>query len=148
MIIHDFLVENFHLDKLEMSSFFYSNNEWDKGEEITLMNMNMGEDEVVKFMESITVKEVFQQKKLKFLYVNDFLNMNIFYVEILKESDLENDKSLELLHKLGEYEAKKSDDTLDTQDENKLSEIENILNEPVTIISMVLKNWIRICTKS
>jgi hypothetical protein len=66
-----------------MSSFFYSNNEWDKGEEITLMNMNMGEDEVVKFMESITVKEVFKDKKLKFLYVNDFLNMNIFYVEIL-----------------------------------------------------------------
>ena len=35
--IHDFLVENFHLDKLEMSSFFYSNDDWDKGEEITLM---------------------------------------------------------------------------------------------------------------
>ena len=24
LTIHDFLVENFHLDKLEMSSFFYS----------------------------------------------------------------------------------------------------------------------------
>jgi hypothetical protein len=130
LTMHDFLVENFHLDKLEMSSFFYSNHNWDKGEEITLMNMNIGDDQTVKFMESITINEVFQEKKLKFLYVNDFLNMNIFYVEILKESDLEKNETLKILHKLGEYEAKKSDDTLNTEDENKLSEIEGILNEP------------------
>ena len=130
MTIHDFLVENFHLDKLEMSSFFYSNDDWDKGEEITLMNMNIGDDQTVKFMESITINEVFKEKKFKFLYVNDFLNMNIFYVEILKESDLEDNETLKLLHKLGEYEPKKSEDIFIMEDENKLSEIEDILNEP------------------
>ena len=130
LTIHDFLVENFHLDKLEMSSFFYSNDDWDKGEEITLMNMNIGEDQSIKFMESISIDEVFQEKKFKFLYVNDFLNMNIFYVEILKESYLEKEESLKLLHKLGEYQAKKSDNILIMEDENKLSEIEDILNEP------------------
>ena len=130
LTIHDFLVENFHLDKLEMSSFFYSSDDWDKGEEITLMNMNIGDDQTVKFMESITINEVFKEKKFKFLYVNDFLNMNIFYVEILKESDLEDNKTLKLLHKLGEYEPKKSEDILIMEDENKLSEIEDILNEP------------------
>jgi hypothetical protein len=130
LTIHDFLVENFHLDKLEMSSFFYSSDDWDKGEEITLMNMNIGDDQTVKFMESITINEVFKEKKFKFLYVNDFLNMNIFYVEILKESDLEDNETLKLLHKLGEYEPKKSEDILIMEDENKLSEIEDILNEP------------------
>jgi hypothetical protein len=130
LTIHDFLVENFHLNKLEMSSFFYSNDDWDRGEEITLMNMNIGDDLTIKFMESININKVFQEKKLKFLYVNDFLNMNIFYVEILRESDLENNEILKILHKLGEYEVKKSDDTLNTEDENKLSEIEDILNEP------------------
>jgi hypothetical protein len=130
LTIHDFLVENFHLDKLEMSSFFYSSDDWDKGEEITLMNMNIGDDQTVKFMESITINEVFKEKKFKFLYVNDFLNMNIFYVEILKESDLEDNENLKLLHKLGEYEPKKSEDILIMEDENKLSEIEDILNEP------------------
>ena len=130
LTIHDFLVGNFHLDKLEMSSFFYSSDDWDKGEEITLMNMNIGDDQTVKFMESITINEVFKEKKFKFLYVNDFLNMNIFYVEILKESDLEDNETLKLLHKLGEYEPKKSEDILIMEDENKLSEIEDILNEP------------------
>ena len=130
LTIHDFLVENFHLDKLEMSSFFYSNDDWDKGEEITLINMNIGDDQTVKFMESITINEVFKEKKFKFLYVNDFLNMNIFYVEILKESGLEDNETLKLLHKLGEYEPKKSEDILIMEDENKLSEIEDILNEP------------------
>jgi len=56
--------------------------------------------------------------------------MNIFYVEILKESYLEKEESLKLLHKLGEYQAKKSDNILIMEDENKLSEIEDILNEP------------------
>jgi len=130
LTIHDFLVENFHLDKLEMSSFFYSSDDWDKGEEITLMNMNIGDDQTVKFMESITINEVFKEKKFKFLYVNDFLNMNIFYVEILKESDLEDNETLKLLHKLGEYEPKKSEDIFIMEYENKLSEIEDILNEP------------------
>ena len=130
LTIHDFLVEKFHLDKLEMSSFFYSSDDWDKGEEITLMNMNIGDDQTVKFMESITINEVFKEKKFKFLYVNDFLNMNIFYVEILKESDLEDNETLKLLHKLGEYEPKKSEDIFIMEDENKLSEIEDILNEP------------------
>ena len=130
LTIHDFLVENFRLNKLEMSSFFYSNDDWDKGEEITLINMNIGDDQTVKFMESITINEVFKEKKFKFLYVNDFLNMNIFYVEILKESDLEDNETLKLLHKLGEYEPKKSEDILIMEDENKLSEIEDILNEP------------------
>ena len=58
----------------------------------------------------------------------------ILTVDICKSpknfSDLENDETLKLLHKLGEYEAKKSDDKLNTEDENKLSEIEDILNEP------------------
>ena len=129
MAIHDFLVENFHLDKLEMSSFFYSNDDWDKGEEITLMNMNIENDKTLKFMESVTIDEVFQEKKLKFLYVNDFLNMNIFYIEILKESYLDNDKSLKLLHKLGEFKVKRGYDNLLSKDENKLSEIEDILND-------------------
>ena len=128
--IHDFLITKFNLDELEMSSFYYSNNQWDKGEEITLMNMNIGDDQTVKFMESITINEVFKEKKFKFLYVNDFLNMNIFYVEILKESDLEDNETLKLLHKLGEYEPKKSEDIFIMEDENKLSEIEDILNEP------------------
>jgi hypothetical protein len=51
-------------------------------------------------------------------------------MEILKESYLENDESIKLLHRLGEYEAKKSDDILKTEDQDKLTEIEDILNEP------------------
>ena len=76
------------------------------------------------------LNEVLKKGHVKFLYVNDFLNMNIFYVEILKESYLPNEKPLKLLHKLGEYEPKKSDDILNSEEENKLSEIEDILKEP------------------
>ena len=129
MTIHDFLVENFHLDKLEMSSFFYSNDDWDKGEEITLMNMNIGDDETVKFMESITVNEVFQENKLKFLYVNDFLNMNIFYIEILKENKSSSNDEISILHQLGEYKPKEYEEISLTDNDPKQNEIDDIMNE-------------------
>ena len=70
--LHNFLVENFNLNKQEMSSFYYSNETWDKREEITLMNMNIGDDNLIKFMDSILIEDVFNSSEIKFLYVNDF----------------------------------------------------------------------------
>ena len=90
--IHDFLTKKFNLDELEMSSFYYSNDQWDKGEEITLVNMNFEDENTFKFMEATLLKDVFKEGNFKFLYVNDFLTLNIFYVEILKESNVNNEK--------------------------------------------------------
>ena len=95
--IHDFLIEKFNLDNLELSSFYYSNDNWDKGEEITLLNMNFEDETNLKFMDMVILKEVFEEGHVKFLYVNDFLNMNIFYLEILQESYLPTEKPLVVL---------------------------------------------------
>ena len=127
--LHNFLVENFNLNKQEMSSFYYSNETWDKREEITLMNMNIGEDQSIKFMESISIDEVFQEKKFKFLYVNDFLNMNIFYVEILKENISTSKKDISILHQLGKYKPKEYEEISLTDNDTKQNEIDDIMNE-------------------
>ena len=81
--LHQFILDLFKLDQLEMASFYLSNDEWDKGEEITLFDMSLEEDEFSPMsMESTSIFQI-HEKTNKILYVHDFLNMNIFYVEIL-----------------------------------------------------------------
>ena len=127
--IHHFLISKFNLNKLELSSFYYSNDNWDKGEEITLMNMNFDDESNIKFMDMVLIKDVYKEGHLKFLYVNDFLNMNIFYLEILKEVDIDNDDQVNILHQLGEYEPKNQKLEEKTIEDDKKNEIDQILNE-------------------
>lgn len=127
--LHNFLVENFNLNKQEMSSFYYSNETWDKREEITLMNMNIGDDNIIKFMDSILIEDVFNSSEIKFLYVNDFLNMNIFYVEILKENISTSKKDISILHQLGKYKPKEYEEISLTDNDTKQNEIDDIMNE-------------------
>ena len=128
--IHDFLIEKFNLDGLELSSFYYSNDNWDKGEEITLMNMNFENENNFKFMDIVFLKDVIKEGYFKFLFVNDFLNMNIFYLEILKESEIEIEHSIVVLHELGEYNPKKNTYTSENSVNNsKNDKIEEILKE-------------------
>ena len=130
--IHDFLINKFNLDELEMSSFYYSNDQWDKGEEITLVNMNFEDENTFKFMEATLLKDVFKEENFKFLYVNDFLNMNIFYVEILKESNVNKNEKVAVLHELGNYTpnvGSENDEVSNDVNASKTNEIEDILNE-------------------
>jgi len=127
--LHNFLVENFNLNKKEMSSFYYSNETWDKRDEITLMNMNIGDENLIKFMDSILIEDVFNSREIKFLYVNDFLNMNIFYIEILKENKSSSNDEISILHQLGEYKPKEYEEISLTDNEPKQNEIDDIMNE-------------------
>lgn len=127
--IHNFLISKFNLNKLELSSFYYSNDSWDKGEEITLMNMNFEDENNIKFMDMVFLKDAYKEGHLKFLYVNDFLNMNIFYLEILKEVEIEDGEKINILHQLGKYET--NNQILDEEIvlDDKKDEIDDILNE-------------------
>ena len=67
---------------MEMASFYLSNDQWDKGEEITLFPMQIDDEQTnSKSMEETTLNEIFNQGIQKILYLHDFLNMNIFYIE-------------------------------------------------------------------
>tara|TARA_Y200000002_G_C22684347_1_gene665376 strand:+ start:3894 stop:4424 length:531 start_codon:yes stop_codon:yes gene_type:complete len=127
--IHHFLISKFNLNKLELSSFYYSNDNWDKGEEITLMNMNFDDENNIKFMDMVLLKDVYKEGHLKFLYVNDFLNMNIFYLEILKEVDVGVDEKVNILHQLGEYKPNNQNIEEKTIEDDTKNEIDEILKE-------------------
>ena len=77
-----------------MASFYKSNENWDKGNEITLMDMSFGEDDNNESMcmENTQLDHVLSQDEPKSLYLYDFLNMNIFYIDLAKEVILPSKK--------------------------------------------------------
>ena len=77
--LHNAIIEAYEFRGDQMTSFYMSDDEWEKGEEIALMDMGFG-----KSMSDTQLKDMMKAKDQKILYVYDFLKMWIFYVELVK----------------------------------------------------------------
>ena len=78
--LHEQVYATFGLEPGEMGSFYYSTSDWDQGEELPMFSM----DDNSPSMETMIVADFFNQTAHA-LYVYNFLDMNIFYVEKVKE---------------------------------------------------------------
>ncbi|MDX1653245.1 MAG: hypothetical protein R3277_12175 [Brumimicrobium sp.] len=126
------ILEAFDFPNDQMASFFVSNAEWDKGEEISLMDMTFGPSEgedVPQQMSELMIRERIQSPNQRFILVYDFLNMWIFLIE-LQEILSEEISTPKVVMKVGEipdklrkegtnslqnmrFDTKKSDDSSD-----------------------------------
>ena len=86
--LHHAILLAFDLSPEEMAAFYLSNSEWEQGEEIPLISMQEGAHEMC----DMTVGAIFNSKKSRLLYIQDFLLMWRFMLEVeaLKETT-END---------------------------------------------------------
>jgi hypothetical protein len=80
--LHQSILDAFDFEEGEMASFYMSNDEWEKGLEISLMDLG-GADEGLA-MANTTLTEMVSKPGDKILYVYDFLRMWIFYVELME----------------------------------------------------------------
>ena len=103
--LHKILLASFGFSATEMASFYMSNNEWEKGEEITLMNIGsideMEEEAGIlsaPMMSNCYLYEYMNGPESKMIYVFDFLLMWCFYIELIEEFESE-DKDLPLCSK-------------------------------------------------
>lgn len=83
MDFHEMIIKSLGYSGLEMASFFMSNEDWDKGEEIALMDMAEPGQDSVKAMSDTRLNEMVTEKGDKMLFVYDFLRMWIYYVELV-----------------------------------------------------------------
>jgi hypothetical protein len=67
----------------QMASFYASNENWDKGEEVSLMDVSFGEGGEQKIMASTSIRELVEEPDQKFILVYDFLKMWIFLIECI-----------------------------------------------------------------
>lgn len=77
--LHRAILDGFDFEEGEMASFYMSNESWEKGLEIPLMDMGDAMS-----MSNTKLSDMLSKPSEKVLYVYDFLRMWIFYVELVE----------------------------------------------------------------
>ncbi len=84
--LHNMVQEAFGFDNSQMASFYMSNEDWEKGQEITLMDMGQAE-EPIPLMSSVSVGDMIEHQGQKLLYVFDFFLMWCFYIDVISVTE-------------------------------------------------------------
>lgn len=79
--LHEAVLDAFDFEAGEMASFYMSNEQWEKGLEIPLMDMA---GDAALSMKSTKLADMLSKPSEKVLYVYDFMRMWIFYVELME----------------------------------------------------------------
>lgn len=96
------ILDAFEFNNDQMASFFVSDNDWNKGEEISLMDMSFGaqDNETPDEMANVMIREKIQSPTQRLILVHDFLNMFIFLIELQEIMDKDVSQA-ELLMSVG-----------------------------------------------
>ena len=78
--LHKSIQDAFGFDNQHMASFYMSSDNWEKGQEITLMDMTEGDTPI---MANTPLDEYIDEPGQKLLYVFDFMLMWCFFVEVV-----------------------------------------------------------------
>ncbi|NDV95979.1 hypothetical protein D0T84_13810 [Dysgonomonas sp. 521] len=90
--LHKAIIESVGYNEGEMSSFFICSDDWEKEQEITLVEMDTSSDEDSYTMEATVLNDMLEDEKQKLMYVFDYLTERAFFMElreIITGTDLE-----------------------------------------------------------
>lgn len=90
---HIAIQEAFNFDNSQMASFYESDDTWERGDEIMLMDMSMDEKQQVRLMKDVQLKDILKEAEDKMLYIFDFLVMWTFFVEVVSLGTKDEDTS-------------------------------------------------------
>ncbi|MFT5920703.1 MAG: hypothetical protein ACI8TS_000022 [Flavobacteriales bacterium] len=86
--LHEAILRAFNFKEGEMASFYMSNDTWERGEEITLMDVEVDEEleatSTIKSMSTVALEMQVSHPDDKVIYVYDFLRMWCFYIELVE----------------------------------------------------------------
>ena len=119
------IISSFRFEGDQMASFYMSNDDWDKGHEISLMDMSYDDDSIdaiPSVMKNAIIKDFIEEPDQKIILVYDFLRMWIFLAELVgyeKEAPVEP----QVLMAMGMAPPEDSKITDISDDEDLLAEI-------------------------
>lgn len=79
--LHLAVLSAVNFDDAQLASFYISDAYWQKGEEITLMDM--GDENAPATMESLKLEDKLTQPEARLVYVYDFILLWTFYLELI-----------------------------------------------------------------
>lgn len=83
--LHNAILDAVNYDKDAMTSFFICNEDWEKEQEVTLVEMDTSADTDNYVMEDTRLEDLITEERQKVLYVFDYISDRAFFME-LKES--------------------------------------------------------------
>ena len=80
--LHDAILDSVNYDGGAITSFFICNEDWEKEQEITLIEMDTDSDVDSYVMSETTISDLVTDEHQKLLYVFDFLTDRAFFIEL------------------------------------------------------------------
>lgn len=85
LTLNDFILKSLKYDARELSTFYVCDEEWQKLQEITLMDMGFGDSSSDSYlMESTRLEELIENKGDHLLFVFDMLSERAFFIELME----------------------------------------------------------------
>lgn len=84
---HHILQENLGYDPTYIASFFITNEDWEKQQEITLIDMIQEPGVEMLTMGDVTLGQYFFEISQRMIYVFDFFSERAFFMELIESSD-------------------------------------------------------------
>ncbi|BAO74525.1 IS1096 element passenger TnpR family protein [Winogradskyella sp. PG-2] len=126
--LHNIITQSFGFDGMEMASFYVSDDEWNQGEEIAMMDMSEAGNQV-RMMNETNINDVVHEAATKLIYVYDFMNMWTFYVElgeIVEEAQGTDYPNLMYVH--GQIPDEAPEKVFEAEEEESFNEFEDDLD--------------------
>ncbi len=86
--LHYFIQESLNFDQSQMASFFMTDEDWQKNEEITLIDMVMDEGRKSLIMCDIPLNQLILEVKQRMIYTFDLFNDRNLFIEVHGMDDL------------------------------------------------------------
>lgn len=109
------ILQAFEFKGKEIASFYVSNDDWDKGHEINLLDMSYDDDAIDQpsaVMKEAIIKNFMEEPDQKFILVYDFMRMWIFLIECIG-FDKTEPKTPAILLSVGKAPLENSKDVMD-----------------------------------
>ena len=90
--LHDAILESVNYEKNQMTTFFMCSDSWEKGQEVTLVEMESSSEYDNLVMEDTKLEELLVDEHQKLLYVFDMMSDRVFFMEL---TDIVPRKNLE-----------------------------------------------------
>ena len=87
--LHEAIQDECKYDPSELATFFLADEEWDKGQEITMFKNKSPKQNTAPTMKEATLGDYLKEKEDKLIYVFDVINQKSLYIE-LNEIVMEN----------------------------------------------------------
>ncbi|MDD5184219.1 MAG: hypothetical protein PHS84_03050 [Paludibacter sp.] len=100
--LHNAILDSVNYEKNQMTTFFICSDNWEKGQEVTLVEMESSSEYDNLVMDSTVLEELLVDEGQKLLYVFDMMSDRVFFMELTEIIPLKNQKAAKCITSSGE----------------------------------------------